>query len=181
MLIGGVAVIARGIRRLTDDVDATIWADGVDLESLLGQLAKGGIVPRIPDARAFARRSHVLLLRHQPSRVDVDLSLAWLPFEDEALDRAGRVRIGRGSVPVAMPEDLIVYKAIAARERDRSDVERLLELHGNDMALDHVLRLVEGLAEALERPGLRRDLEALIRKVKARGKPKSRARRTRQK
>lgn len=26
MLIGGVAIVARGIRRLTDDVDATVWA-----------------------------------------------------------------------------------------------------------------------------------------------------------
>ena len=28
MIIGGMAVIARGISRVTDDVDATIWANG---------------------------------------------------------------------------------------------------------------------------------------------------------
>jgi hypothetical protein len=29
MIIGGVAVIARGVPRLTDDVDATIWGGGL--------------------------------------------------------------------------------------------------------------------------------------------------------
>jgi hypothetical protein len=58
-----------------------------------------------------------------------------------------------------------VYKAIAARERDRSDVERLLELHGRTMSLDRVRALVRQLSDALERPDLLDDLEALIRRV----------------
>jgi hypothetical protein len=78
MLIGGVAVIARGVRRLTDDVDATVWAEGLETRSLLGALAAHRIVPRIDDALAFARRSQVILLQHEPSGVDIDLSLAWL-------------------------------------------------------------------------------------------------------
>jgi hypothetical protein len=145
MLIGGVAVIARGVRRLTDDVDATLWGDGVDLEELIRRLASNLIVPRIPDALAFARRNQVLLLRHEPSDVDVDLSLAWLPFERAALERARLLRIGRRRVRVAMPEDLVVYKAIAARERDLSDVERLLELHASTMDLHRVRRTVKAL------------------------------------
>jgi predicted nucleotidyltransferase len=168
MLIGGVAVIARGVRRLTDDVDATIWADGTDLDALLAALAEQAILPRIDDAVTFAQRTQVLLLRHDPSGVDIDLSLAWLPFEDEALARASDVRLGDRGIPVASPDDLVVYKAIAARERDRSDVERLLELHGRTMALDRVRALVRQLSDALERPELLDDLEALIRRVSAR-------------
>jgi hypothetical protein len=165
MLIGGVAVIARGVRRLTDDVDATVWAEGIDLDQLLTALMQHGIVPRIEDAVTFARRTQVLLLRHDPSGIDIDLSLAWLPFEDEALARATDVRLGDRGVPVASPDDLVVYKAIAARERDRSDVERLLELHGRTMSLDRVRALVRQLSDALERPDLLDDLEALIRRV----------------
>ncbi len=146
MLIGGVAVTARGVRRLTDDVDATLWAEGVDVKQLLVRLAARGILPRIGDALAFARRNQVLLLRHEASGVDVDLSLAWLPFESAALDRADSLKLGRRYVRVAKPGDLIVYKAIAARERDLSDIERLLELHGSTIdfstpAEDHTLSI----------------------------------------
>ena len=186
MLIGGVAVIARGVRRLTADVDATLRGEGVALETLLRQLSTVRIQPRIGDALRFARKNQVLLLRHEPSGIDVDLSLASLPFESEALDRSERLVVGKRRVPVATAGDLVVYKAIAARERDRSDIERLLELHGPDMDLAAVVRSVEEIADALERPELVIELERLIRKTGAakrasRAKPSSprRARRSR--
>jgi hypothetical protein len=163
MLIGGVAVIARGVRRLTDDVDATVWAEGLELRGLLRKLAEHRIVPRIDDALAFARRSQVLLLQHEPSGVDIDLSLAWLPFESEALDRADLVSIGRRRIAVATAEDLIIYKAIAARERDLSDIQRLFEIHGSDIDLARARRIVRQLAGVLERPELVSTLDRLAR------------------
>ncbi len=36
MIIGGIAAIARGVPRTTLDIDATIAADGLDLEAALG-------------------------------------------------------------------------------------------------------------------------------------------------
>ncbi len=38
MIIGGIAVIARGVTRLTRDIDATIAGGGTDLDALLGIL-----------------------------------------------------------------------------------------------------------------------------------------------
>jgi len=163
MLIGGVAVIARGVRRLTDDVDATLWAEGVNLKAVLLKLAAQGIRPRIDDAQAFARRSQVLLLEHEPSGIDIDLSLAWLPFESEALDRADLLSIGKRRVKVATPGDLIIYKAIAARERDFSDIQQLLEIHGAVIDLGRTRRTVAELASALERPELVQALDRIIR------------------
>lgn len=178
MLIGGVAVIARGVRRLTDDVDATVWAEGLEIRGLLRKLAAHRIVPRIDDAQAFARRSQVLLLQHEPSGVDIDLSLAWLPFESEALDRADLVSIGRRRIAVATAEDLIIYKAIAARERDLSDIQRLFEIHGDDIDLARARRIVSQLADVLERPELVVTLDRLARarpqSSRARRKPKAR-------
>lgn len=167
MLIGGVAVIAHGVRRLTDDVDATLWGEGLDLEDLRRRLASQDIVPRIADALSFARKNQVLLLRHVRSDVEIDLSLAWLPFERDALERAQFLAIGRRRVRVALPEDLVVYKAIAARERDLSDVERLLELHASAMDLPRVRRTVEELAGVLDRPELVAGLDRIVRRVRA--------------
>src|SRR5581483_9368379 len=85
-----------------------------------------GFVPRVPDALTFAREARVLLLRHAPTGIDVDVALGSLPFEEEALRRARAVRVARVSVPLPTPEDLIIMKAVAHRERDLLDIDGLL-------------------------------------------------------
>ncbi|HUO83825.1 MAG TPA: nucleotidyl transferase AbiEii/AbiGii toxin family protein, partial [Thermoanaerobaculia bacterium] len=128
MIIGGVAVIAAGVPRETIDVDATILGEETDLDTVLSVLLAHAIVPRIADARQFAREHQVLLLRHQSSGVTVEISFAWLPFERDALEHALELEIEGIRLRVARPEDLIIYKAAAWRDRDRSDIERLLVL-----------------------------------------------------
>jgi Nucleotidyltransferase of unknown function (DUF6036) len=162
MLIGGIAVIARGVPRQTIDVDATVWAESIDLERLLEVLAGHRLKPRIPDVLPFARRHQILLLRHEASGTPVDLSLAWLPFEREALDRADVVDFGGVAVRVAAPEDLIVYKAVAWRDRDRSDIERLLTRYRGQVDLHRVRALVREFAVALDDPGRLEEFDALV-------------------
>ena len=167
MLIGGIAVIARGVARVTTDVDATVRALGGLLEELAATLARHGIEGRIPDLLEFARRNHVLLLRHQPTGTPIEITLAWLPFEEEALSRADQIDFGSTTAPVASVEDLIVYKAVAWRDRDRSDIERLLVQYGDRVDLARVRRIVAEFADAMDVPERTSDLEALIGRSKA--------------
>lgn len=165
MIIGGIAVIARGVPRLTVDVDATVWGAAVSLEGLFSALEAQRIVPRIPDAEEFARRRQVLLLEHRPTGTPLEVSLGWLPFEREALDRASAVDFGGQTIVVPQVEDLLVYKAVAWRDRDKEDVERLLLLHGDEIDLRRVRDLVHQFAEALEEPERVEEFEALVRKT----------------
>jgi len=71
----------------------------------------------------------VLLLRHTPSGTPIDLSLAWLPFETEALQRSTIVSIGRTAIRVPHVEDLVLYKLVAARPKDLDDAQQLLAIH----------------------------------------------------
>lgn len=150
MVIGGVAVIAAGVPRETIDVDATILGRATSIESVLEVFARHSIVPRIDDALAFARERQVLLLQNSRSGVTIEVSFAWLPFEEEALSRSRRIDLGGVNVAVALPEDLVVYKAAAWRDRDRSDIERLLVLHGKQMDIERVRGLVRDIATVLE-------------------------------
>jgi hypothetical protein len=151
MVIGGVAVIARGVARLTDDVDATVVGADFDLDTAVAVLSRHEIVPRVEDAIAFARQRQVLLLRHVPSGTPLDLSLAWLSFEIEAIERADRLDLGGVEAPVATTDDLLIYKAIAWRPRDREDIERLMAA-GHAIDLARVQATVELLSDALEEP-----------------------------
>lgn len=169
MIIGGVAVIALGVPRLTVDIDATVSGKDLDVDRLVEALGRRGIRPRRPDAVAFARKHHVLLLSHQASGTPVDLSLAWLPFEDEALGARREQDYAGVRIRVPRPEDLVVYKLVAARPQDLDDAEGLLLLHGADMKLDRVRRLVRQFAQALEDSDRPAALERLIRKARRAG------------
>jgi predicted nucleotidyltransferase len=165
MLIGGIAVITRGVPRLTRDVDLTIAGGPIGVDDLIDRLRTHGLVPRIDDAAAFAAANQVLLLRHEPSGVDVDLSLAWLPFELDALKAAEPLEVAGVRVAVARAEDLVVYKAVAFRPQDQQDIERLLVLHGSDIDLTRVRRLVAEFAVALDEPERQDALEQIVRRT----------------
>lgn len=61
-VIGGIAVIARGVRRLTRDIDVAIAGEDLSAAALAEELERVGIVPRINDAVATeqARRWRVV-------------------------------------------------------------------------------------------------------------------------
>jgi hypothetical protein len=166
LVIGGIAVIARGVPRVTRDIDIAFAGAEITLQGLADELADAGVAPRIKDAVAFGAESQVLLLRHAETGVDVDVSLAWLPFEMEAMATAGPVTVGGTTLQVAQPEDLVIYKSIAWRPQDQQDVERLLVLHGVRMDLARIRRHVRELGEAMEQDRIH-DLDAVIRRVLA--------------
>jgi predicted nucleotidyltransferase len=165
MVIGGIAAIARGVRRLTRDVDLSVAGHGGNAARWLDELAPRGIRARIPDAETFAAETQVLLLRHEETGVDVDLSFASLPFELEAIESAPVEDIAGARLAVARPEDLVIYKALAWRPQDQQDIERLLALHGDAMDLERVERHVRALGEALDVDRWH-ELEVLIRRVR---------------
>jgi hypothetical protein len=165
MLIGGLAAILHGVPRATRDVDATVLGGNAGLSAILAGLQRFGINPRIPDAIEFARQHQVLLLRHGPSGVDIDVTIAWLPFEVEAIQAAEIRTIDDVPVPVVRPEDLIIYKAVAWRPQDRQDVERLLSSYGQSVDLDRIRKVVREFADALEQPERVLELDQLIHRL----------------
>ena len=165
MLIGGIAVIARGVPRTTLDIDAAVWAEGLDLDRAMAIFGRHGLAPRIQAARQFANERQVLLLRHEASGTPLDVSLAWLPFERDALARATPVDFGGATLRVALVEDLVVYKAVAWRERDRTDIERLLVAHPGTVDLGRVRSLVAEFAVHLDAPERVAEFEALLTRV----------------
>jgi hypothetical protein len=67
VIVGGVAVSLLGSPRYTVDLDAVILLNLEDIPTLLSKAAQLGIETRVSDPIAFARRTRVLLLRHNTS------------------------------------------------------------------------------------------------------------------
>jgi predicted nucleotidyltransferase len=166
MIIGGVAVIAAGVPRSTIDIDATILGRDTALVDLVSAFERQNIRFRIDDGLAFARERNVLLLIHEPSSVTIEVSMAWLPFEEEALNRAVEIQMEGFTIRVAKPEDLVIYKAAAWRDRDRADIERLLVLHIAEINLDRVRALVEQIGQALDDQARLEQFDAIVARVR---------------
>lgn len=164
MLIGGLAVIARGVRRFTTDIDAVVQGDSVDIDTLVRILQRHKIVPRIPDPTSFAARNLILLVTHEPSGVDLDISMGWTGFEREALTERSPVAFGTVKVPVASPEDLLIFKIVAGRPIDLDDAKALLALYPK-IDLARVRMRVRELADLMEESGRVATLERLLRDV----------------
>jgi hypothetical protein len=164
MVIGGIAIIARGVRRMTADIDAVVQGDRTDVPSLLRLLARKRIVPRIDDAEAFVRESMVLLLRHDPTGVELDVSFAWTVFEHDAIEASTDATYGNVVAPMARAEDLVVLKAMAARPVDIEDASALLLMH-KDIDLDRVRRRLGELAAMADEPALLAGLEQVIKRL----------------
>lgn len=161
-IIGGLAVALRGEPRTTRDVDAVVVLATSSWASFLEQGEQFSFRSRVPDPLEFAKRSRILLLHHEPSAIDVDLSFAATDFESEALLRAKNVKVGRLSVPVATVEDLIVFKAVAHRSIDMADIEKLLDLCAN-LDYEHIRKHVDEFATLLEMPELYIELDQRLR------------------
>ena len=160
-MIGGLSANLLGRPRVTKDVDAVVLLGDLHIDAFLAAGARFGFSPRIGDAAAFAAKNRVLLLVHDPSKTDVDISLGVLPFEQESVDRASIVTIAGISFPLVSPEDLIIMKALPRRPRDIADIEAVLDAHPK-LDFERVRYWVSQFASVLEAPEILDDLERIL-------------------
>ena len=127
-VIGAVARNAWAPPRATTDLDFTIAARPdtlVAIESALGTLGYRPV--RRQQTEPGDTLPDIVILRSEDAEPrQVDLLMAKTPFEGEVIARAERIDVGPVATPVATPEDLVVYKLLADRPRDREDIRAIL-------------------------------------------------------
>jgi hypothetical protein len=162
IIIGGIAVCLSAEPRNTVDVDASILLAGSSEPAILAAARTVGMEPRITDAEEFARTKNLFLLTHVETGRDIDLSLAILPFEEDAIRTCHRVDLGEFEVHLPTVEHLTVMKAVAARPDDLADIRRVLRANPS-LDRTKVRRWTSEFAEALEAPDLLDQLDAILR------------------
>ncbi len=182
-VIGGVAASLHGQPRVTRDVDIVALVADEQWAPFVALGARFGIRPRRADALEFARATRVLLLRHGPSKVDLDVSLGAIAFERALVARATTKRIRGVSFRVATAEDVVVMKSLALRPRDIADIEGILGAVP-ELSLEQVRRDLRALSESLEGPDFLGELEGIVSRqrnssIVAKRKPRGPKARTR--
>lgn len=170
-LVGGAAVALWGEPRQTQDLDFSVTLPAARAVPVLERLVAAGFRVALKGGVARAATVTVIPLAW-PGRgglpaVGVDLIVAGLPYEHEAIARA-RVRgfLGRRVRAIA-PEDLVVMKLLAGRPRDLADVQSVLARRRERLDIDLIRRASGEIAAAIEDPTLVRTLDRMLREVKA--------------
>ena len=125
MIIGGQAVLLYGEPRLTKDIDITIGAGPDRLPEVLN-LVRGLDLKPLVDPEVFTRQTMVLPCADRETGIRVDLILSITPYEQQAMGRVRRVKIGKAEVRFASLEDLVIHKVVAGRPRDLEDIKGAL-------------------------------------------------------
>ena len=154
--VGGLAVQRWGEPRVTLDVDITLMtgfgSEERFLEPLLDRFPE-----RITDARDFAHRNRVLLLK-TTDEVGIDVLLGALPFEDSMVDRASVFSFAADiKLRTCSAEDLIVLKLFASRPLDLRDAESVAIRNKKDLDWQYI----EGQLRPLSK--LREDLPIMAK------------------
>ncbi len=166
VVIGGVAASLLGRPRFTRDIDALVLLDIDFCGDFLSAGEKFGFVPRRAGVLNFAKKNRILLVRHNPSSIDIDISLGALPFEEEAVSRAKMLKISGIKVSLPSPEDLIIMKAVANRPQDQVDIESILDVYPS-IDTKRILKWAREFALVLELPEILSGMkEALARRKK---------------
>lgn len=147
MVIGGMANLQWGEPRTTQDLDITVAVEDSDLIQAAGEL--GSIL--VDHAPEFLARTRVLPIALREG-TRVDLIVATLPYEIEAIRRARPVPIGDRTISVCSPEDLVLHKILSERPKDLTDVVGILRRQGDAIDFGFLDPLVDDLSRELSRP-----------------------------
>ncbi len=165
VVIGGVAASLLGRPRATRDIDAVVLLDASRWDDFFSAAERFGFLPRLSNPIEFARENRVLLLKHGPSGIDVDIAFGSLPFEEEVIRRASTVTIGGVAISLASPEDIIIMKAVAHRPRDMADIEAILAARP-DIDITRVRQWLADFSALLEVPEILDDIEKMLKHIR---------------
>ncbi|MEA3340700.1 MAG: hypothetical protein U9R15_12090, partial [Chloroflexota bacterium] len=116
------------------------------------------------DPVAFTRRTYVAAI-YTSDHIEVDLGIGFLPYEEQAIERAITVERSGATFPVCTAEDLIIHKAISEREKDWNDIEGVLARQGDKLDQSYISHWLTQFAQALERPKLMRRYKDLCKNI----------------
>jgi hypothetical protein len=126
LVVGGHAVNAYGVPRLTKDLDVFIRSDQANSEKVLRALAIfGAPIQGLSPADFCGHPGEIFQIGVEPNRIDILQSISGVDF-NAAWERRVLFEVEEGvSAPFLSLEDLLANKLESGRLQDMADVEHL--------------------------------------------------------
>ena len=162
-IFGGIAAILYGSGRSTIDIDMIVRVDIDSLEVAYQQFIEE-LRPLKKEPLEFFKKYYVLPAVHNRLGTKVDISAALSQFEQEAIRRSRRLRYGTVEASFCTPEDLILFKLVANRERDILDVKDIVKRTRDSLDTAYLRTHARDFLE-VDRPDILENLERLLQRT----------------
>jgi predicted nucleotidyltransferase len=131
VVVGGLAAAFQGEPRATNDVDFMVTVDTARVWRLAEEAQRAGfdVDPHLADLHWRMNGFVRLWLGPPGEQVAVDLMACATEFLREAAWRAQQALLMGRRVPIASPEDLILFKLAAYRDKDVPDITAIFQRH----------------------------------------------------
>ena len=148
LVVGGVAAIAHGLMRHTNDIDFVFALTAENLDKAMCALGSEGYKPLLPvDMRAFQDATiretwikekgmtvfQLFSDKHPETSIDIFVTIPFDYEKEKTRTLSYQLEEGLG-VPVVSREELIAMKLRAGRPQDLDDVARLKKIEANEGA-----------------------------------------------
>lgn len=145
LVAGGLAVVLKGIPRLTMDIDIIVDLEHHNLNNFIDTIVSLGYKPRIPvDPKEFLNadtrkkwrneKNMVVFNFHHPKKPTEQIDVfTESPFSFDELFKTREIEhLGDIEIPLISTEYLIKLKRASGRNQDLSDIELLEKLENEE-------------------------------------------------
>ena len=160
-VIGGLALSQWGYIRATYDVDIKVLVPDTEYPAIRKALRAA-----FPERARQHVPENPFIVAVVIQNVIVDFLLTLPGYEEQIVERAVQRDLGGRSAWICSAEDLIIQKASAGRPKDWQDVEGLLIEQRGKLDEAYIKNWLTQFAEALEKPELITQYQALLKKIK---------------
>jgi len=139
---GAIALAYYATPRATIDIDVNVFVDAGRADDVLTALERLGASAPTPAEATRLRRDGQARIRW--GATPLDLFFSYDPFHDACLERRRAQPFGPGeTIHVLSAEDLVVFKAIFARDKDWRDIDELVFAAGEELDADRITDWLE--------------------------------------
>ncbi|MEK7449227.1 MAG: nucleotidyltransferase [Planctomycetota bacterium] len=160
VLIGGLAVDVWGLPRKTNDIDAVILSTPDHYDEFLRQAKRAGFQGESQKLQMQLNKMGMCRLNYQ--RLHADFIMGYSNFEKEVFLRKRKVSLFGRKVWVASPDDIILYKILAAREIDKADIKNIIIAQGKNLDKAYLRSRVKLMQHELNRFDMVKTLEKYL-------------------
>jgi len=151
--VGGIALSVWGEPRSTRDVDVRVLVGREEASRLLEALGTEYVAFSEDPLQTLTHFGFLFVKDRWDTRLD--LLLSDTEFDTEVIRRARSMEVAPGlSVDVCSAEDLLIYKLISTRPRDREDAASIIRRQGDALDDAYVLNWLQQFEQALDDPAL---------------------------
>lgn len=148
LVVGGLAVVVVGEPRTTADADVIVFISLVQAEALIGRAAISGF--EVQAAAELQRLASTGTMRFRRGHFQLDLITASLPFEEAAFRRAIHHELFGVRLPFPTPEDLILFKVLAGRDKDMLDAVGVARRHRDRLDIAYLEATLQPICDLAE-------------------------------